>query len=118
MIGPDEQTDQEQVKALQDEVDQLRQALVSHALVDQAIGVVITVGGLRREQGWEALKHMSQHTNVKLREVARCLVEWPARRELPEVIRRALPAAVEYARAQSGADARRSEQEVPCGRPG
>ncbi|WP_030347304.1 ANTAR domain-containing protein [Streptomyces sp. NRRL S-1022] len=118
MIGPDERTDQDQVKALQDEVDQLREALVSHALVDQAIGVVITVGGLRREQGWEALKHMSQHTNVKLREVARCLVEWPARRTLPEVIRRALPAAVEHARAQAGADHRKAGHEVACGRPG
>ncbi|MFJ4523534.1 ANTAR domain-containing protein [Streptomyces sp. NPDC088810] len=118
MIGPDEQTDHEQVKALQDEVDQLRQALVSHALVDQAIGVVITVGGLRPEQGWEALKHMSQHTNVKLREVARCLVEWPARRNLPEAIRRALPAAVEHARTQADADARKAGQEVRCGRPG
>ncbi|GGS77305.1 ANTAR domain-containing protein [Streptomyces cinerochromogenes] len=118
MIGPDERTEHEQVKALRDEVDQLRQALVSHALVDQAIGVVITVGGLRREQGWEALKHMSQHTNVKLREVARCLVEWPARRTLPEVIRRALPAAVEHARAQTGADPREAEREAPSGRPG
>ncbi|QTE02795.1 ANTAR domain-containing protein [Streptomyces cyanogenus] len=118
MIAPDEQADHEQVKALQDEVDQLRQALVSHALVDQAIGVVITLGGLRPEQGWEALKHMSQHTNVKLREVARCLVEWPARRKLPEVIRRALPAAVEHARGQAAADAWKDRQEVGSGRPG
>lgn len=120
MIGPDEQTDQQQVKALQDELDQLRQALVSRALVDQAIGVVITVGGLRREQGWEVLKHISQHTNVKLREVARCLVEWPARRRLPEVIRRALPAAMKHARARSGAgaDACEREPEVSCSRSG
>jgi hypothetical protein len=118
MIGRDEQTDYAQMKALQEEVDQLRQALVSHALVDQAIGVVITVGRLRPEQGWEALKHLSQHTNIKLREVARCLVEWPTRGRLPEVIRRALPAALEHARTRVGADGREDEREVRCGRPG
>ncbi|MEU2060372.1 ANTAR domain-containing protein [Streptomyces sp. NPDC013455] len=113
MIGHDEQ---DRVNKLQEEVDQLRQALMSHALVDQAIGVVITVGGLRSEQGWAVLKHMSQHTNIKLREVARCLVEWPARGRLPEVIRQALPVAVEHVRA--GSDGRRDEREVRCGRPG
>ncbi|KMS85376.1 ANTAR domain-containing protein [Streptomyces sp. NRRL WC-3725] len=116
MIGRDEQTDQ--VKALQEEVEQLRRALGSHALVDQAIGVVITVGGLRPEQGWEVLRHMSQHTNIKLREVARCLVEWPSRGRLPEVIRRALPAAVEHVRTQAEAAGRENEREVRCGRPG
>ncbi|MET8564521.1 ANTAR domain-containing protein [Streptomyces flaveolus] len=114
MIGRDEQTDQ--VKALQEEVEQLRRALGSHALVDQAIGVVITVGGLRPEQGWEVLRHMSQHTNIKLREVAHCLVEWPTRGRLPEVIRRALPAAVEHVRTEAAG--REDERGVRCGGPG
>ncbi|MEU2221823.1 ANTAR domain-containing protein [Streptomyces sp. NPDC018347] len=113
MIGRDEQTDQ--LRALQEEVGQLRQALVSHALIDQAIGVVMTVSGLRPEQGWDALRHMSQHTNIKLREVARCLVEWPTRGRLPEVIRRSLPAAVDHARAT--ADAPRNVREPHCDHP-
>lgn len=117
MIGRDEQT-VDQLKALQEEVGQLRQALISHALIDQAIGVVITVSRLRPEQGWDALKHMSQHTNTKLREVARCLVQWPAHGTLPEAVRRALPAAVEHARTRTGADEREDEREVRCGRPG
>ncbi|MEW2514415.1 ANTAR domain-containing protein [Streptomyces sp. NPDC046870] len=116
MIGPEEQTDQ--LKALQEEVEQLRHALGSHALVDQAIGVVITMGGLRPEQGWDVLRHVSQHTNIKLREVARCLVEWPTRRRLPEAIRRALPAAVEDVRGQAKAAEREDRREVRCGRPG
>ncbi|MEV5384589.1 ANTAR domain-containing protein [Streptomyces sp. NPDC052721] len=116
MIGPDEQTDQ--LTALQEEVEQLRHALGSHALVDQAIGVVITVGGLRPEQGWEMLRHISQHTNIKLREVARCLVDWPSSRRLPEVVRRALPAAVEHVRTLAEAAGREDEREVRCGRPG
>ncbi|MBL1104176.1 ANTAR domain-containing protein [Streptomyces sp. 5-8] len=116
MIGRDEQA-ADQLTALQEEVGHLRQALISHALIDQAIGVVITLGGLRPEQGWDALKHMSQHTNIKLREVARCMVEWPARGRVPEVIRRALPAAVEYARTRADADGREDAREVRCGRP-
>ncbi|WP_189817948.1 ANTAR domain-containing protein [Streptomyces olivaceoviridis] len=116
MIGRDEQTDQ--LEALQEEVEQLRRALGSHALVDQAIGVVITVGGLRPEQGWEVLRHISQHTNIKLREVARCLVQWPTHRRLPEAIRGALPAALEHARTQAEAADRGDEREVRCGRPG
>ncbi|MGW2712763.1 ANTAR domain-containing protein [Streptomyces sp. NPDC001356] len=116
MIGPDERTDQ--LKALQEEVEQLRHALGSHALVDQAIGVVITVGGLRPEQGWDVLRHISQHTNIKLREVARCLVEWPTRRRLPEVIRRALSAAVDDVRGRAKAAGRQDGREVSSGLPG
>lgn len=117
MIGRDEQTT-DQLKALREEVAQLRQARDSHALIDQAIGVVITVSRLRPEQGWDVLKHISQHTNVKLREVARCLVEWPARGTLPDAVRRALPAAVEHARARTGTVERGDERVVRCGRPG
>lgn len=108
MIGRDEQADQ--LAALQEEVTQLRQAVVSHALVDQAIGVVITAGGLRPDQGWEVLRQVSQHTNVKLREVARCVVEWPAGGRLPDAIRRALSDAV--------ARARDAERAAPEGEPG
>jgi hypothetical protein len=117
MIG--EVEDADHVTALQEEVQQLRHAVDSHALVDQAIGVVITVAGLRPDQGWEVLKHISQHTNVKLREVARCLVQWPAGGSpLPEVIRTALPHAVDHARRQDEDDAYEVDEEhepVACG---
>ncbi|MEU9479792.1 ANTAR domain-containing protein [Streptomyces sp. NPDC048191] len=96
MIGRDEQADQ--LTALQEEVTQLRRAVVSHAVVDQAIGVVIATGGLRPEQGWEILRQVSQHTNVKLRDVARSLVLWPSGGRLPDEVRRALSAAVARAR--------------------
>ncbi|MFR0353198.1 ANTAR domain-containing protein [Streptomyces sediminimaris] len=98
MIGEDEDTDR--VTALQQEVRQLRHAMDAHALVDQAIGVVITVAGLRPEQGWEVLKHISQHTNVKLREVARCFVQWPAGGPLPQLVRNAMHQAVNEVRSQ------------------
>ncbi|MET8586616.1 ANTAR domain-containing protein [Streptomyces collinus] len=84
--------------SLREEVGQLRRAVASHAVIDQAIGVVITVGSLHPEHGWVALRHISQHTNIKLREVAHRLVQWPATGRLPERIREALPAAVDHAR--------------------
>jgi hypothetical protein len=92
----------EQVEKLQEEVAQLRQALVSHAVVDHAIGVVIALSGLRPEQGWEVLKTVSQHTNTKLRDVARHVVRWPEAGGLPAEIRRALRAALVEARAVHG----------------
>ncbi|MEW2260139.1 ANTAR domain-containing protein [Streptomyces sp. NPDC047869] len=96
MRGHDEQADR--LTALQEEVSQLRHAVVSHAVIDQAIGVVVAVGGVSAGQGWEVLRRISQHTNTKLREVARCLVEWPASGLLPEPIDRALGEAVERVR--------------------
>ncbi|MGK3941835.1 ANTAR domain-containing protein [Streptomyces sp. RP5T] len=84
----------DKVEELRTEVAQLRQALVSHAIVDQAIGVVIALSGLRPEQGWEILKTVSQHTNTKVREVAGHVVRWPDAGTLPPEIRRALRAAL------------------------
>jgi hypothetical protein len=116
MIGRDERADQ--VRALRDEVAHLRRAVDSHALVDQAIGVVVTIGELRPEEGWDVLKHISQHTNLKLREVARCLVQWPSCGTLPEGIRQALPAAVEHVRGRAAEPAGTGgEPAQRCGRP-
>ncbi|GHE93887.1 hypothetical protein GCM10018785_69500 [Streptomyces longispororuber] len=115
MIGRKEQT--EELRALRQEVAQLRRAVASHALVDQAIGVVVAVGGLSAAQGWTAVRYVSQHTNTKLRDVARCLVRWPLSGELPEDIRRTLSAAVDHARtlpadAGAGVEARGGEPGV------
>ncbi|KAF6000324.1 ANTAR domain-containing protein [Streptomyces sp. WAC00263] len=66
----------ERVEELQVENAQLQEAMRSHAVVDQAIGVVLAIGGLTPEQGWEVLKEISQRTNIKLRRVAELIVEW------------------------------------------
>ncbi|MFF5025254.1 ANTAR domain-containing protein [Streptomyces collinus] len=101
--------DPDPLTTLQEEVGQLRRAVASHAIIDQAIGVVITVGSLHPEHGWAVLRHISQHTNIKLRDVAHLLVRWPATGRLPERIREALPAAVDHAR--STAPAGRADRE-------
>ena len=84
----------ERIAALQQEVGQLRRALASHAVVDQAIGVLRAVYGLSSEQAWDVLERVSQHANIKLRGVAAHVVRWSGRGGLPEEIATELAAAV------------------------
>jgi AmiR/NasT family two-component response regulator len=74
-------------KELQDENAQLQRAVASHAVVDQAIGVVIAIGRLTPEQAWDVLRNVSQHTNIKLRHVAELLLEWARTGQLATDIR-------------------------------
>lgn len=64
------------MEELQDKNAQLHEAIRSHAVVDQAIGVVLAIGQLAPEQGWEVLKDVSQHTNIKLRHAAELIIQW------------------------------------------
>ncbi|MER7982602.1 ANTAR domain-containing protein [Streptomyces sp. NPDC095817] len=64
------------VTELRQENAQLQQAVHSHAVIDQAIGVLLAVGELTPDQGWDVLRAISQHTNIKLRHVAQLLIEW------------------------------------------
>ncbi|WP_404199708.1 ANTAR domain-containing protein [Streptomyces tauricus] len=73
---PAEESAVERVEELRDENAQLQEAVRSHAVVDQAIGVVIVLGRLTPQQGWDILREISQHTNTKLRHVAQLLVDW------------------------------------------
>ncbi|MFD5632303.1 ANTAR domain-containing protein [Streptomyces sp. NPDC127072] len=78
---------QEQVGELREENAQLHEALRSHAVVDQAIGVVLALGQLTPEQGWDVLKEVSQRTNIKLRHVAELLVDWARTGDLNSDVR-------------------------------
>ncbi|MFG2577113.1 ANTAR domain-containing protein [Streptomyces sp. NPDC048481] len=91
---PDHDELVQKVAALEQEVDQLRQALASRADIDQALGVVAAVCRLSPENSWEVLRQVSQHTNIKLRDVARHVMRWVASGRLPEEIRPAMRAAV------------------------
>ncbi|MET8413374.1 ANTAR domain-containing protein [Streptomyces sp. NPDC005195] len=77
----------DEVLRLEDENLQLKQAVRSHAVVDQAIGVILAVGRLTPDQGWDTLRSISQNTNVKLRNVAELIVEWARTGQLPSEIR-------------------------------
>ena len=73
----------EKLVQLEDENLQLKRAVHSHATVDQAIGVVLAVGELTPDEGWDVLREISQRTNVKVRYVAELIVEWARTGELP-----------------------------------
>ncbi|MFC9460833.1 ANTAR domain-containing protein [Streptomyces sp. NPDC058430] len=49
-------------------------------MVDQATGVLVAVGRLSLAEGWDVLREVSMHTNIKLRHVAELLIEWAAGR--------------------------------------
>jgi hypothetical protein len=83
--GPDDETDR--VVSLEAEIAQLKEAIASHAVVDQAIGVVVAVGRMSPDEGWLVLREVSQHTNVKLRNVADLILIWGRGGEMPEEIR-------------------------------
>ncbi|MFC8245282.1 ANTAR domain-containing protein [Streptomyces chartreusis] len=84
----------DKIAALQREADQLRHALVAHAVVDQAIGVLRAVHGLDGQGSWDVLQRVSQNTNVKLREVAEDVLRWAASGRLPDALGPALREAV------------------------
>ncbi|MEU1053166.1 ANTAR domain-containing protein [Streptomyces sp. NPDC005876] len=87
--------DPDRTDELQEQVRQLKEAVVSHAVVDQAIGMVVVLGRVSPDQGWAVLKEVSQHTNVKLRNVAELILLWGRTGALPGEIRAALEAALD-----------------------
>ncbi|MFI7405576.1 ANTAR domain-containing protein [Streptomyces sp. NPDC049541] len=90
---PADETDR--IFALQEEVDQLKEAIVSHAVVDQAIGMMVALGRVAPDQGWAVLKDVSQHTNIKLRNVAELILIWGRNGELPPEIKAELEDALD-----------------------
>ncbi|MEU6323354.1 ANTAR domain-containing protein [Streptomyces sp. NPDC047009] len=61
---------------LSEENVQLRRAVASHAIIDQAIGVVVVLGQIPPEEGWRVLRDVSQRTNIKLRTVAEHVLQF------------------------------------------
>ncbi|MEW2529051.1 ANTAR domain-containing protein [Streptomyces sp. NPDC047071] len=82
--GPTALTDR--VHALEEHVDQLKHAVRSHAVIDQAIGVVLTVGQLTPEEAWDVLREISMRTDIKLRTVAEHLLTWAQTGDLPSAL--------------------------------
>ncbi|MEV5433621.1 ANTAR domain-containing protein [Streptomyces sp. NPDC052701] len=68
--------DSERILQMQEEIQQLKEAVVSHAVVDQAIGMIVALGRVAPDEGWAVLKEVSQHTNIKLRNVAELILLW------------------------------------------
>ncbi|MEV7076740.1 ANTAR domain-containing protein [Streptomyces sp. NPDC093990] len=87
-VLPNEPADEsDRIFALQEEIGQLKEAVASHAVVDQAIGMVVALGRITPDEGWAVLKDVSQHTNIKLRNVAELILIWGRSGEIPREIR-------------------------------
>ncbi|WP_369258777.1 ANTAR domain-containing protein [Streptomyces sp. R35] len=70
--------------------EQLEQALASRAVIDQARGMVMALAPCSSKRAWDLLVDVSQHCNVKLRDVAAALVTTTKDEPLPEQIQREL----------------------------
>jgi len=60
----------EQLDLLRQEVEQLRRAIASRPVIDQARGVLMATHACTSEEAWEVLREASQLSNTKLRAVA------------------------------------------------
>ncbi|MEV7993822.1 ANTAR domain-containing protein [Streptomyces sp. NPDC086077] len=87
--------DTDRLRALEDEIVQLKEAVCSHAVVDQAIGMMVALGRVTPDEGWAVLKEVSQHTNTKLRTVAELVLTWGREGEMPPGIRAELEDALD-----------------------
>jgi AmiR/NasT family two-component response regulator len=76
----------DELAALEREVDGLKTALGARTLIGKAMGVIIEREGVNETEAFEMLKAISQHRNVKLRDVAARLAEeaQPTGEEEPE----------------------------------
>src|SRR4051812_6779946 len=55
----------EEIVKVREEVGQLKEAVTSHATVDQAIGMMVALGRVTPDEGWAVLREVSQLTNIK-----------------------------------------------------
>ncbi|MEU1466412.1 ANTAR domain-containing protein [Streptomyces sp. NPDC005727] len=73
---PADETAQDKIARLEEKNAQLQQAVRSHAVIDQAIGVLIAVHRMPAAAGWDVLQEVSQHCNLKLRTIADGVIAW------------------------------------------
>lgn len=79
-----------EVLELRAENEQLHRALSSRAVIDQARGMLMALAPCSSERAWGLLVDVSQHGNVKLRDVAAALVATARGEPLSERMRREL----------------------------
>ncbi|MEU6676238.1 ANTAR domain-containing protein [Streptomyces sp. NPDC046925] len=84
-----------EIRALRTEVNDLHRAMESHPAIDQARGMLMTLGPCTAEEAWDVLVEVSQHSNTKLRAVAEELIATTEGEPLPGEIRAALSKALE-----------------------
>ncbi|MEV6835409.1 ANTAR domain-containing protein [Streptomyces sp. NPDC051133] len=85
----------EQLELLRLEIEQLRHAIDSRPVIDQARGILMAAHSCTPDQAWEMLREASQRSNTKLRQVAAAVTQSaaPGGPPPPEPVRTALRAA-------------------------
>ncbi|CAL9571284.1 ANTAR domain-containing protein [Streptomyces sp. Tu 3180] len=73
----------ERLRVLQAEVEQLRQAIASRPVIDQARGILMAMYGCTSDEAWDILREASQLSNTKLRTVAASLTACAAAEGTP-----------------------------------
>ncbi|MER6678746.1 ANTAR domain-containing protein [Streptomyces sp. NPDC000983] len=79
---------------LLEEREQLKHAMESRPVIDMARGVLIAGLACQPEEAWEILVTVSQHANIKLRDVAEAITSAATGKPMPEVLQEHLAAAV------------------------
>jgi len=72
--GAQAKADTDRVHALEVEVAQLRTAMASRAVIEQAKGVLMLLTGCTDQVAFDLLTHISSHTHRKVRDIAQELV--------------------------------------------
>ncbi|MFF7379112.1 ANTAR domain-containing protein [Streptomyces massasporeus] len=65
---------------------QLQQAVVPHAVVDQAIGALVVLGQITPNGGLAVLREVSQHTTIKVFAIAEQILKFAQGAPLPDVL--------------------------------
>ncbi|MFF3491986.1 ANTAR domain-containing protein [Streptomyces sp. NPDC002795] len=76
-----------EIAELRAENDQLNTALSSRTVIDQARGMIMALAFCSSERAWGLLVDVSQHCNIKLRDVAVALTVTVQGEPLPEKMR-------------------------------
>ncbi|MEV3859366.1 ANTAR domain-containing protein [Streptomyces sp. NPDC050095] len=79
-----------EIRELRLENEQLGKALSSRAVIDQARGMIMALAPCSSEKAWGVLVDVSQHCNIKVRDVAAALVATTQNERLPAQLRREL----------------------------
>ncbi|MFH9967442.1 ANTAR domain-containing protein [Streptomyces mirabilis] len=100
-------------RRLREENHQLKEGMQTRTRIDQAMGMVVALGGVTPDHARDLLREVSMNTHTKLRIVAEALVAWPADGALPDDVGHALGIAL--AAHTSAQVARRCRRGAPCG---
>ncbi|WP_432096795.1 ANTAR domain-containing response regulator [Streptomyces sp. bgisy100] len=65
---------EEEVQRLRREVAQLKRALETRPVIDQARGVLMATGPCTAAEAWDVLRDASQHSNLKMRTIAQHVI--------------------------------------------